>query len=121
MELGIDIGGLDASVLAGYPGTIASAWQQLGRAGRGERLSAGFLVAGANPLDQYIITHPDYLTGRSPEMGLIAPDNPYILRNHLRCAAYELPYQQDEELAGKGAAELLESLMAEGEIQRWGA
>ncbi|MCE5260275.1 MAG: DEAD/DEAH box helicase [Chloroflexi bacterium] len=121
LELGIDIGGLDAAVLVGYPGTIASAWQQLGRAGRGERLSAGFLVAAPYPLDQYIATHPDYLTGSSPELGLVAPDNRHILLNHLRCAAYELPFRQDEQLAGEETSELLNILAARREVQSAGS
>lgn len=125
LELGIDIGGLDAALLVGYPGTIASTWQQLGRAGRGERLSAGILVATPAPLDQYIITHPDYLTSTSPEQALVAPDNLHILLNHLRCAAYELPFQRDEIFGGENTAELL-GLLAEshelqpaGKIWRW--
>ncbi|MHB9032236.1 MAG: Zn-binding domain-containing protein [Anaerolineae bacterium] len=121
LELGIDIGGLDAAVLVGYPGTIASAWQQLGRAGRGERLSAGFLVASPYPLDQYIVTHPDYLTGSSPELGLVAPDNRHILLNHLRCAAYELPFRADERLAGEQTGELLNQLAAQHQIQNAGS
>lgn len=125
LELGIDIGGLDASLLVGYPGTIASTWQQLGRAGRGERLSAGILVATPAPLDQYIITHPDYLTSTSPEQALVAPDNLHILLNHLRCAAYELPFQRGENYSGENTAELLgilaenHELQPAGKVWRW--
>jgi DEAD/DEAH box helicase domain-containing protein len=96
LELGINIGGMDACVMTGYPGTIASTWQQAGRAGRRGMTSAAVLVAGASPLDQYIITHPDYFFGRSPEQALCNPDNLAIAVNHIRCAAFELPFAQDE-------------------------
>jgi DEAD/DEAH box helicase domain-containing protein len=93
LELGIDIGRLGAAVVAGYPGTIASLWQQAGRAGRRSEISAVVLVASAAPLDQFIATHPAYLFERSPEMGLINPDNLAILLRHVRCAAFELPFE----------------------------
>ena len=96
LELGIDIGHLDACVMTGYPGTIASTWQQAGRAGRRAETSVAVLVAGASPLDQYIIAHPDYFFGRSPEQALLNPDNLVIAVNHIRCAAFELPFAQDE-------------------------
>lgn len=96
LELGIDIGQLDACVMCGYPGTIASTWQQAGRAGRRSNESLMILVASSNPLDQYIISHPDYFFGQSPEQAFINPDNLYILLNHLKCAAYELPFQENE-------------------------
>src|SRR5881296_1974374 len=92
LELGIDIGHLDVAVLAGYPGTIASMWQQAGRAGRRSELSAAVLVASSGPLDQFIVTHPEYLFGASPEHARVNPDNPFILVNHLKCAAFELPF-----------------------------
>ena len=91
LELGVDIGHLDAAVLAGYPGTIASLWQQAGRAGRRTGASAAILVATSAPLDQFMVTHPDYLFGTPPEHARINPDNPFILVNHLKCAAFELP------------------------------
>src|SRR4030067_1057634 len=91
LELGIDIGQLSAAVLAGYPGTIASTWQQMGRAGRTGDLSAAFLVASSDPLDQYIVHHPEYFFEHSPEPGLINPDNLLVLTSHLKCAAFELP------------------------------
>ena len=116
LELGIDIGGLDAAVLVGYPGTIASTWQQFGRAGRGSKPSAGFLVASADPLDQYIATHPAFLTGSSPELGLVAPDNRHILLNHLRCAAYELPVRRSEMLAGDNTEALMSELATRNEL-----
>ncbi len=96
LELGINIGSMDASIITGYPGTIASTWQQAGRAGRRAETSAAVLVAGASPLDQYIIRHPDYFFGRSPEQALLNPDNLAIVANHIRCAAFELPFAQGE-------------------------
>ncbi len=91
LELGIDVGGLDAVVLDGFPGTIASFWQQAGRAGRGEAASAAVLVAGDDQLDQWLATHPDELLTRAPEPAIVNPANPYVLDPHLRCAAHELP------------------------------
>jgi len=96
LELGIDIGGLDAAVVAGFPGSFASFWQQAGRAGRRGGISIAFLVASSAPLDQYIIGHPEYFFGRSPESGRIDPANPYIFMDHVRCAAYELPFDEAE-------------------------
>jgi DEAD/DEAH box helicase domain-containing protein len=92
LELGIDIGSLDAAILAGYPGTIAGTWQQAGRAGRGAGSSLAVLIASANPLDQFLAGHPDYFFERSPENALLNPDNLLILLDHLRCAAFELPF-----------------------------
>ena len=103
LELGVDIGSLDATVQVGYPGTIASTWQQAGRAGRGVRESLSILIGLNGPLDQYFMRHPDELFGRSHEHALIDPDNVYILEKHLPCAAYELPITtQDERLFGPG-------------------
>jgi DEAD/DEAH box helicase domain-containing protein len=96
LELGIDIGSLDVAVLAGYPGTIASTWQRAGRAGRRQGTSAAVLVASSAPLDQFIVQHPDYFFGRSPEHGFVNPDNLEILLNHLKCAAFELPLEEGE-------------------------
>jgi len=96
LELGIDIGSLDAVVMAGYPGTIASSWQRAGRAGRRQSASAAVLVASSAPLDQYIVEHPDYFFGRSPEHAFINPDNLEILMAHLKCAAFELPLADGE-------------------------
>jgi len=109
LELGIDIGHLDACIMAGYPGTIASTWQQAGRAGRRRGTSVAVLVASADPLDQYIVRHPDYFFGRSPEHALIHPDNPRILESHIRCAAFELPFRDGENL---GAAEATPDILA---------
>jgi DEAD/DEAH box helicase domain-containing protein len=96
LELGIDIGGLNAAVLVGYPGSIASVYQQSGRAGRGEAPALSVLVASASPLDQFLAHHPDYFFSQSPEQGLINPDHLLILLSHLRCAMFELPFQKDE-------------------------
>lgn len=96
LELGIDIGQLGAAVLTGYPGTIASTWQQAGRAGRRAGISVAILVASAAPLDQYLATHPRYFLERTPEQALVNPDNPLILLDHLRCAAFELPFVAEE-------------------------
>jgi DEAD/DEAH box helicase domain-containing protein len=96
LELGIDIGGLDAAVVAGFPGAFASFWQQAGRAGRRGSVSLAILVASSSPLDQYIIAHPEYFFERSPEEARIDPDNPYIFMDHLKCAAFELPFAEGE-------------------------
>jgi DEAD/DEAH box helicase domain-containing protein len=96
LELGVDIGDLSVCILSGYPGTIASTWQQAGRAGRRQDASATVLVGGPSPLDQYLLTHPQYLLGHTPEAALIAPDNPFVLRSHLECAAFEYPFREGE-------------------------
>jgi len=114
LELGVDIGGLDACVMAGYPGTIASTWQQAGRAGRGTEQSGAVMIASASPLDQYMINHPDYFFGRSPEHALVNPDNLYVLLAHTRCAAYELPYTDEELAKNPQLAEILAFLEQEG-------
>jgi len=98
LELGIDIGDLDATVLAGYPGTIASTWQQAGRSGRSQEQSMSFLVGLDNPLDQYFMRHPDSFFGKNFENALVNPGNPYILRAHLLCAAWECPLDSGDEL-----------------------
>ena len=98
LELGIDVGGLDAVVLDGFPGTIASFWQQVGRAGRsGSGSSAAVLVAGDDQLDQWFAAHPDELLGRPPEPAVVNPGNPYVVDPHLRCAAHELPLTHADE------------------------
>jgi DEAD/DEAH box helicase domain-containing protein len=96
LELGIDIGALDVAVLAGYPGTIAATWQRAGRAGRRSSRSAAVLVASSAPLDQFIIRNPHYFFGASPEHALINPDNLHILLDHVKCAAFELPFTAGE-------------------------
>ena len=97
LELGIDIGDLEATVLTGYPGSIASTWQQAGRSGRGRGKSMSFLIGLDNPLDQYFMRHPDSFFGKSFENALVNPDNPYILRAHLLCSAWELPLSSEDE------------------------
>ncbi len=101
LELGIDIGGLDAAVIAGFPGSFASFWQEAGRAGRRGSLSIAFLVATSAPLDQYIIAHPEYFFSRSPESARIDADNPYIFADHVKCAAFELPFKEGEAFGGR--------------------
>ena len=96
LELGIDIGSLDAVVMAGYPGTIASTWQRAGRAGRRQTTALAVMVASSAPLDQYIIEHPEYFFDRAPEHAYINPDNVEILLNHMKCAAFELPVRDGE-------------------------
>src|SRR6266508_2857210 len=119
LELGIDIGHLDVAVLAGYPGTIASMWQQAGRAGRRSELSAAILVATSSPMDQYLASHPDYLFGASPEHARINPENPFILVNHLKCATFELPFGRQEVFGGDVQAHL-QALEEEGLLHRAG-
>lgn len=116
LELGVDIGTLAAAVLAGYPGSIASTWQQAGRAGRREAPGAAILVAGPGPLDQYLATHPDYFLGRSPEHALVNPDNPLLLVAHLRCAAYELAFTRGEPFGAAPVDGYLDYLAAEGSL-----
>ena len=119
LELGIDIGGMEASLLVGYPGTIAATWQQAGRSGRGEKSSLAVLITSPSPLDQYLARHPEYFFSRSPEHGMINPDNLLILLGHLRCAAFELPFTKGEifgKLNPTDMQELLDFLQAEGVI-----
>ncbi len=119
LELGIDIGGMGASVVMGYPGSLASLWQQFGRAGRRHEASLSVLVASSNPLDQYVATNPGFIFDRSVERGLIDPDNLFILASHLKCAAFELPFTADE-VFGAHTDELLDILAEEGVLQRSG-
>jgi len=124
LELGIDVGSLDVAILVGYPGTIASTWQQAGRAGRTEEDSLAVLVAHNAPIDQYLMRHPEYFFRQSPEHAVIDPENPHILLGHLRAAAYELPITpRDEELFGAYAPAILQILQDAGEVRgikgRW--
>ncbi len=98
LELGIDVGDLEATVLTGYPGSIASTWQQAGRSGRRDARSLSILVALDNPLDQYLMHHPDFFFGSSFENALVNPHNPYILRAHLLCAAWESPLSGTDDI-----------------------
>lgn len=121
LELGVDIGLLGAAIIAGYPGTISSLWQQAGRAGRRSEVSAAVLVASAAPLDQFVISHPRYLFESSPEHGLIHPDNLAILLRHLRCAAFELPFSESESFGDfKDVSECLRYLQGQGELHASG-
>ncbi|NIM15863.1 MAG: DEAD/DEAH box helicase [Candidatus Aminicenantes bacterium] len=110
LELGIDIGSLDAAVLAAYPGTIASTWQRIGRAGRRASKSMGVLVSSSSPVDQFIVNHPEYFTGKSPEMGRINADNLAILVEHIKCAAFELPFVKGEQFGAEDLEEILDYL-----------
>ena len=119
LELGIDIGQLGAAVIAGYPGSIASLWQQAGRAGRRSAVSAVVFVTSGAPLDQYLALHPRYVFERAPEYGLINPDNLAILVNHLRCALFELPFAPWESFgAFEDVNEVLDVLVEMGEVHR---
>lgn len=110
LELGIDIGELEATILVGFPGTISSTWQQIGRSGRSGRSSIGILILSSSPLDQYLAKNPQYFWDRSPEQALINPDNPLILFRHLQCALNEIPFRQLS--FGKANQELLETLLS---------
>ena len=114
MELGIDVGSLDSVVMAGYPGTIAATWQRAGRAGRRSGSSCAVLVASSSPLDQFIIRHPDYFFGSTPEHAFIQPDNLEILINHLKCAAFELPIHPEEKFGAVNLADLCARLAEAG-------
>jgi DEAD/DEAH box helicase domain-containing protein len=120
LELGIDIGSLDGCVMAGYAGSIASTWQRSGRAGRRSGTSCAVLVASSAPLDQFIVQHPDYFFGSSPEHAHIQPDNLEILVNHLKCAAFELPLTPDERFGDIALPGLCERLAEAGFLQRSG-
>jgi len=124
LELGIDIGHLDASILAGYPGTIAGTWQQMGRSGRRQETSISILVAGAGALDRYVATHPEYLFETTPEEARLDPENVHVLLAHLRAATFELPFAPGERFGSTAADDLLAFLAEEGHVrqaddQRW--
>jgi len=117
LELGIDIGSLETSVLVGYPGTIASTWQQLGRAGR-RAGSVGVFVASSSPLDQFIVRHPEYFLSADPEEGLVDPDNLLILAGHLQAGLFELPFEDKERLGRADVSELLQVFEEDGAATR---
>ena len=107
LELGIDIGDLEACIMAGYPGSIASTWQQAGRAGRRAGHSLAILIAKSNPMDQFIVENPDYFFTRSPEHCRVNPDNLLILLHHIKSAAFELPFEEGERFGKEDLMELL--------------
>jgi len=114
LELGVDIGALDICILNGYPGSIAGTWQRLGRAGRRNQSALGVLIANSTALDQYIIQHPEYFMGGSPEHARIDPDQLLILLDHVRCAAFELPFKDGETFGNNDLQEFLHYLQEEG-------
>lgn len=123
LELGIDIGDLDVCIIAGYPGSIASTYQQAGRVGRRSEKSLALLIARSQPLDQFIVENPDYFFGSTPEHGLINPDNLLILLSHIQCAAFELPFREGERFGKENLEELLRYLAEKGSLhhvdQHW--
>ena len=120
LELGIDIGSLDTAVLLGYPGSVASAWQQAGRAGRRSGTSVAVLVANSTPLNQFIAKNPDYFFGSPAEQGRINPENLHILLSHVKCAAFELPFTDDERFGKEDLAQILAFLEGEKLLHRSG-
>ena len=120
LELGIDIGALDVSVMAGYPGTIAATWQRAGRAGRCSGRSAAVMVASSAPLDQFVVRNPSYFFDASPERALIDPDNLHILVDHIKCAAFELPFTGAEVFGKHDVQEILGLLAEQGLVHRAG-
>ncbi|MCZ8515855.1 DEAD/DEAH box helicase [Paenibacillus filicis] len=120
LELGVDIGQLQVCVMTGYPGSVASTWQQAGRAGRRHGEALVLMVAGSTPIDQYIVHNPEYFFDRSPESARINPENLIILVDHLRCAAYEIPFRKDEEFGPLDVTDIMEYLVEENVLHRNG-
>lgn len=120
LELGVDIGSLDAVVLNGYPGSISATWQRFGRAGRRQQPSLGVLVASSQPLDQYVVRHPDFFADSPPEHARIAADQPMVLLDHIRCAAFELPFLAGEHFGPVDPAPFLELLSEDSVVHREG-
>ena len=120
LELGIDIGALDVCVMAGYPGTIASTWQRAGRAGRRSGQSAAVMVASSAPIDQFVAKHPSFFFDASPEHALVNPDNLHILVDHVKCAAFELPFTTEESYGQVNVQEVLSVLQESGLVHRSG-
>ena len=121
LELGIDIGALDVAVMAGYPGTIAATWQRAGRAGRRASRSAAVMVASSAPIDQFVARHPSFFFDASPEHALINPDNLHILVDHVKCAAFELPFTTSEQYGCHDVQEVLRVLSENGLVHLTGA
>jgi DEAD/DEAH box helicase domain-containing protein len=120
LELGVDIGSLDVCLLNGYPGSIAATWQRLGRVGRRNRASLGVLIAGSDPLDQYLVRNPAFFSAASPEQARIDPDQLLILMDHIRCAAFELPFRHEERFGNETLQDLLSYLEQQGVLHREG-
>jgi DEAD/DEAH box helicase domain-containing protein len=118
LELGVDIGRLDVSVLAGYPGSIAATWQQIGRAGRRQDVSAAILVASAAPVDQYVVHHPEFILDQPPEEARIDPDNLHVLLAHLRAATFEMPFEPGELFGPAPVDDLLAFLAEDGHVHQ---
>jgi DEAD/DEAH box helicase domain-containing protein len=118
LELGVDIGRLDVSILAGYPGSVAATWQQFGRAGRRLGTSVSILVASGAPVDQYVIHHPRFLLDNTPEEARLDPDNLHVLLAHLRAATFELPFEPGEVFGPAPADDLLAFLGEEGQVRQ---
>jgi DEAD/DEAH box helicase domain-containing protein len=113
LELGIDIGQLRAAIIAGYPGSVSSTWQQAGRAGRKAETAVVVLIGSSSPLDQYVVTHPKYFFGQTPESAIVNPDNVAIFANHVKCAAFELPFVDGETFGGVNPEPVLQHLADE--------
>jgi DEAD/DEAH box helicase domain-containing protein len=121
LELGVDVGTLDACLMVGYPGTVASTWQQAGRAGRARQESLAVLIARDGPLDQFLVRQPNYLFDRTPEQAALDPHNPYVLLRQLLCAAHEMPLSEaDAALFGEEMGEVAEVLEGAGQLRRAG-
>jgi len=120
LELGVDIGRLDVAVLAGYPGSIAATWQQMGRAGRRGDVSVAIVVASASPVDRYVIHHPEFLLASPPEEARLDPDNLHVLLSHLRCATFERPFEPGEAFGPAPADELLAFVAESGHVRQSG-
>jgi DEAD/DEAH box helicase domain-containing protein len=120
LELGVDIGQLEVSILAGYPGSIAATWQQMGRAGRRTGTSVSILIAGGGPVDRYVVEHPGFLLDSAPEEARLDPDNLHVLLGHLKAACFELPFEPGERFGNHEAEPLLAFLAEEGLVRRAG-
>ncbi len=119
LELGIDIGSLDLVLIHGFPGSIASVWQQIGRAGRRNSVSAAVIIPSALPADRFLAERPEWLLGASPERARIDPTNPYIRLEHIKCSIYELPFREDEAFGGENISAILEFLFRNGAIDAY--